>query len=53
MRHKFDDPLDIHVKHEHDFDKEDVEDLINKATTSVVIIIGVATAARILKRWLA
>lgn len=49
MKHKLDGPVDVNVNLE--FDVEDVESVIDKVTECVVIVIGVATAAHILKRW--
>jgi hypothetical protein len=46
------------LRHQHsdftvkvDIPTEDVEDLIDKATESVITIIAVATAAHILRKW--
>ena len=47
------------MKHQHsdininvEFDREDVEDVVDKVTDSVITIIVVATAAHILRKWI-
>jgi hypothetical protein len=51
MRFKPDGPLEVTIHHDHDFHKDDVEDVIDKITESVVTIIVVASAAHILRKW--
>lgn len=50
MKHKLDGPVDVNVSVE--FDKEDVEDVIDKITESAIILITVATSAALIKKWL-
>jgi hypothetical protein len=53
MKVKLEDEVDVKIKHDHDFDKEDVEDIIDKITESVLIIIAAATVSRMVKKWIA
>jgi hypothetical protein len=46
MKHHHDAKVDVNLE----FDKEDVEDVIDKITESVIAIIVVATAANIVKK---
>lgn len=54
MKHKIDGPVDVNVnhKHDHEFDKEEIDDVIDKVTESALIIIGAYTASHILRKWL-
>jgi hypothetical protein len=50
MKHQFSDPLDIRVHHDHNFDKQDIEKIIDKITESAIVIIAASTVAHILKK---
>lgn len=50
MKHKIDDEIRVKVTHDHDFDKEDVEDIVTKVVEGAVIIIAASTAAHVIKR---
>jgi hypothetical protein len=50
MKHKIDDEIRVKVTHDHDFDKEDVEDIIDKLVRGAVIVIAASTAASVVKR---
>lgn len=50
MKHKFDDEVRVKVSHDHDFDKQDVEDIIDKVVEGAVIIIGAYTVSHVIRR---
>lgn len=50
VKHKIDDEIRVKVTHDHDFDKEDVEDIIDKLVRGAVIVIAASTAAHVVKR---
>lgn len=50
MKHKFADDVNVHVDHE--FDVDDVSDVIEKARDAAITIIIVATAAQVVKKFL-
>lgn len=47
MKHEHNAQVDVNL----DFYKEDVEDIIDKITESIITIVVVATAAHILRKW--
>lgn len=50
MKHKIADDVNVNINHE--FVKEDVEDVIDRVTASVLIIIATHTVASILRKHL-
>lgn len=50
MKIRMEDDVDVNVHHDHDFDKQDVEDLIDKVVEGAVVIIAASTVSHILRR---
>lgn len=53
MKHRFDEDIKLNGKVNVEFDVEDVTQVVDKVTESVVTIIVVASVAHILRKWLA
>lgn len=52
MKHKIIEDVNVNVKHDHDFDKDDVEDIIDRITNSVLVLIAASTVASVVKKYL-
>jgi hypothetical protein len=51
MKHVITDDIDVNVNLNVDIPAEELADLIDKATDAVVVIVVVATAAHIFRKW--